>query len=680
MRRFGYSLLFILAAAAQAQAATTVETADSSLRSGDVAGALATLKTLSAAGNANATTRLGALYQDGRLVPRDLALAARYYHQAAEQGDSEAQFNLGNMYLLGEGVDESRSDALRMYRLAADQGHTMAIENMRQMQRAEQLASLPPAAESSTTMDAAVASDSRDSGAIPQVPEPNTRDESAALALAREHGINVVFAPRESVEAPPAAVDSAAHEVSEPTPIERDVAADDSTTEAAAAPIEERPLSEAAAAPPVLPAAPSPVDRRVAPEPAAVASALDDVIRQREQGEYSLAFNQLKLLAADNIAEAQFQLAEMYRQGQGTAVDEAMAITLYRDAARQGHVQALNQLRQIYREAGVPMPDLRPPVSKPRSAENTADATISAPPARALESSDRLYTPAADARAVAATAVESKVEDQPAVADNPPLVPLPAIDGETNASATGDVSAPVDASLAESIREESPLEHAVALLEAGDRRGAANAFQVLAEAGNPLAQAHLGYMYYVGEGVRRDLVEAVQWYRRAAEQGNADAQYNLGVAYAFGEGVERDPEQAALWYQRASERNHALAQYSLGTAYAFGEGIAQDDGAAASWYRRAAMQNNAPAQYSLGHCYRVGRGVRQSDQEAQRWLFAAAQNGYAPAQFTLAEIYRTGEGVARDEEEANRWYRMAADQGHPDAQQYLAGLPGEVAP
>ena len=40
----------------------------------------------------------------------------------------------------------------------------------------------------------------------------------------------------------------------------------------------------------------------------------------------------------------------------------------------------------------------------------------------------------------------------------------------------------------------------------------------------------LGVCYYNGDGVKKDFVEAVKWYRLAADQGYADAQCNLGVA------------------------------------------------------------------------------------------------------------------------------------------------------
>lgn len=57
-----------------------------------------------------------------------------------------------------------------------------------------------------------------------------------------------------------------------------------------------------------------------------------------------------------------------------------------------------------------------------------------------------------------------------------------------------------------------------------------------AEAGNPEAQAHLGFMFATGRGASKQPAAARQWFRRAAEQGVAEAQYNLGVLMAEGTG------------------------------------------------------------------------------------------------------------------------------------------------
>ena len=85
-----------------------------------------------------------------------------------------------------------------------------------------------------------------------------------------------------------------------------------------------------------------------------------------------------------------------------------------------------------------------------------------------------------------------------------------------------------------------------------------------AEAGDAESEMELGRRYDKGEGVVKDQVEAVKWFRKAAEQNYAEAQYNLGVCYHNGEGVTKDQVEAVKWYRKAAEQNLAMAQYSHG--------------------------------------------------------------------------------------------------------------------
>lgn len=58
-----------------------------------------------------------------------------------------------------------------------------------------------------------------------------------------------------------------------------------------------------------------------------------------------------------------------------------------------------------------------------------------------------------------------------------------------------------------------------------------------AEAGNAQAQFELGKMYNSGRGQRRDVQEAVRWFREAAKQGHVKAFFHLGVMLEKGRGV-----------------------------------------------------------------------------------------------------------------------------------------------
>jgi len=62
------------------------------------------------------------------------------------------------------------------------------------------------------------------------------------------------------------------------------------------------------------------------------------------------------------------------------------------------------------------------------------------------------------------------------------------------------------------------------------------------------AQANLGVMYELGDGVPKNSPEAVKWYHQAARQGIARAQRNLGNLFARGaEGVPKDAVEGLAW-------------------------------------------------------------------------------------------------------------------------------------
>ncbi len=81
----------------------------------------------------------------------------------------------------------------------------------------------------------------------------------------------------------------------------------------------------------------------------------------------------------------------------------------------------------------------------------------------------------------------------------------------------------------------------------------------LAEQGYPLAECQIGYFYYDGLGVDKDLEKAVYWTRRAADHGDRDGQCNLAWFHENAIGVERDIEQAIFWYRKAALQDHNLA-------------------------------------------------------------------------------------------------------------------------
>ena len=155
--------------------------------------------------------------------------------------------------------------------------------------------------------------------------------------------------------------------------------------------------------------------------------------------------------------------------------------------------------------------------------------------------------------------------------------------------------------------------------------------KVKAETGDAQAQGDLGRCYGLGDGVTKNMVEAVTWYRKSAEQGNATGEAGLGWCYGNGDGVTIDAAEAVKWYRKAAEQGFARAQCGLGYCYDTGVGVTNDAVEAVKWYRKAAEQGFAEAQYNIGNCYQKGFGVTYDEVEAVKWYRKAAEQGYAQA-------------------------------------------------
>jgi TPR repeat protein len=286
-----------------------------------------------------------------------------------------------------------------------------------------------------------------------------------------------------------------------------------------------------------------------------------------------------RLAAAQGHAGAQYQLAECFSWGMGTARNNEEAARLYRLAADQGYAGAQFELAECYR----------------RGIGVTEDA----------EEAARLYRLAAD-------------RGHPMAQDR-------------LAADQGDVGAQY--ALAECYR------YGIGVTE--DAEEAARLYRLAADQGDADAHYALAECYRYGIGVSEDAEEAARFYRLAADQRHDRAQYKLAECCRRGIGVTEDAEEAARLYRLAADRGHPMAQdrlaadqgdvgaqYALAECYRYGIGVTEDAEEAARLYRLAADQGDADAQYALAECYRYGTGVTEDAEEAARLCRLAADQGF----------------------------------------------------
>jgi TPR repeat protein len=119
------------------------------------------------------------------------------------------------------------------------------------------------------------------------------------------------------------------------------------------------------------------------------------------------------------------------------------------------------------------------------------------------------------------------------------------------------------------------------------------------------SQFNLAGLYRSGEGVTKDLSLAYALYEAVAKLADkkqgfiplavSDAQAILGVMTSLGEGVPKDDAKTVEWYQKAAATGQASAQQNLGVAYLRGEGIATDNVLAYAWSNLASGQGKEGA-------------------------------------------------------------------------------------
>lgn len=76
--------------------------------------------------------------------------------------------------------------------------------------------------------------------------------------------------------------------------------------------------------------------------------------------------------------------------------------------------------------------------------------------------------------------------------------------------------------------------------------------------------AELAATHAERDGIAKNHLKAIEWYRMAAMQGHDEAQKSMGDIMSDGLGVASDSEEARKWYQLAADQGNMEAQTCLG--------------------------------------------------------------------------------------------------------------------
>lgn len=177
-----------------------------------------------------------------------------------------------------------------------------------------------------------------------------------------------------------------------------------------------------------------------------------------------------------------------------------------------------------------------------------------------------------------------------------------------------------------SLAQANTLEEAKLKLSQKDYAAAHAIYLSLANQNDAKACYNLGLMYHDGDGVTKNLDEAVKWYTKSADLNYKEAQYML-ASLVFQRQIQSiSYPQAVSYYAQAAQQGHVKSQLNLGMLYFRGDVIEQDMAAAVKWLNLAASNNNSEAQGYMANLYQQGAGVAQDTVKAAMWLILATQN------------------------------------------------------
>lgn len=199
-------------------------------------------------------------------------------------------------------------------------------------------------------------------------------------------------------------------------------------------------------------------------------------------------------------------------------------------------------------------------------------------------------------------------------------------------------------------------------------------------------QKNMGRLYIESNAVKRSCCKAIKYYKLSAEQGNSEAQYKLADIYK--EGVEKDFEEAERLYTESAKTN-SIAQIKLAdflkenvseiTVRMFliknnksiEEYTLEIYKKILKYYELAAKQEISEAEYKLGDLYYEGKITKQDYKEAFKWYNLSANHGNALGQFKLANMYYYGLGVDKDFKKAKSLYEESRKNGCEEARYKL---------
>ena len=195
------------------------------------------------------------------------------------------------------------------------------------------------------------------------------------------------------------------------------------------------------------------------------------------------------------------------------------------------------------------------------------------------------------------------------------------------------------------------------------------------------ALKELAEIYYFSmPDTQENKLKAFNRYKKLAAR-NPRYGYDVAVMYWSGEGVEKNLKEALLWFQKSADAGSAQSMGELAKIYLKGELVPKDETKALEWLTKSFKQN-APlyeeddenfdaeieAMYSLADIYYADEAYSSNcdkSLEDKKRAFEIFQEldrrGLEDAKYRIARMYELGEYVPKDKLKALEIYKSCAE-------------------
>lgn len=186
-----------------------------------------------------------------------------------------------------------------------------------------------------------------------------------------------------------------------------------------------------------------------------------------------------------------------------------------------------------------------------------------------------------------------------------------------------------------------------------------------ARKGSPAARNLIGFRYYRGEVVQRNVDSAMYWIRIAADEGDLTAAANLAYLLTESDVIRPDSVEAFKWLAKAVAGGVPETSRKL---VALSENLAE--------------KGYPEAKAILADAFSKGIGVPYDHKKSVQLFFEAAKSGNGAAQFILAELLEffpdtlneLDSEILPEEKNAHFWYEKAAGHGILDSEEAYKAL------